>query len=230
MILTVKNLTVNFGSLIAIKNINFSVNQGDFISIVGPNGAGKSTLIKTLLGLVPASEGEIIKYSKDKNFFGYLPQRAFTSDRFFPATVKEVVGTGLLVNKRFPKFLTRNDHMRIMDQLRQLEIDHLANAKIGTLSGGQQQRVFLARALISEPKILILDEPTSALDPQFRDSFYEMVERINLENGVTILNVTHDVDKFLKCENKILYIDKEIIFFGNYHDYLEKFMPSRHTH
>jgi zinc transport system ATP-binding protein len=229
-LLTVNNLTVSFGNYTALKNINFTVNEGDYISIVGPNGAGKSTLIKALLGLIKIDQGQIHQEGNNKNFFGYLPQRAFTHDRLFPATVKEVISTGLLVNKRFPMFINAKDQERIDEQLEKLHILELKNRKIGTLSGGQQQRVFLARALISNPKVLILDEPTSALDPDFRNNFYEILEELNLKHQVTILHITHDVGRHMKCENKILYIDKEVIYFGNYHDYLDQYMKTQHSH
>lgn len=229
-LLSVKDLTVNYGDVTAIQNVTFDVHEGDFISIVGPNGAGKSTLMKTLLGQTTPTSGEVIKTSQQKNFFGYLPQRSFTKDKFFPATAFEVVSTGLLIQKRFPMFLTKEDKKRINQQLERLGISHLKDRKIGTLSGGQQQRVFLARALVSDPKILILDEPTSALDPAFKENFYTMLENLNTETNMTILLVTHDVARHLKCENKILYLDGTIRYFGSYHDYLDRFMPSHHTH
>jgi zinc transport system ATP-binding protein len=229
-LLSIQDLSVKFGNYTALNDIHFSVDQGDYISIVGPNGAGKSTLIKALLGLIKMDTGEMTKYSTDRNFFGYLPQRAFSQDPLFPATVKEVILTGLLVKKKHPMFFTKKDDLLIDEQLERLNISELKHRKIGTLSGGQQQRVFLARALISQPKVLILDEPTSALDPAIRESFYELLEMLNRDQQVTILHVTHDVGRHMKCENKILYIDKEIIFFGDYHDYLEKYMKSQHSH
>lgn len=229
-LLTVKDLTVKYGDYTAISNLNFSVQEGEFISIVGPNGAGKSTLMKTLLGLISPTSGEILTEANQKNFFGYLPQRSFTKDANFPATVEEVVGTGLLIHKKYPMFFTKGDKHRIHEQLETLGIAHLKYRKIGTLSGGQQQRVFLARALVSDPKILMLDEPTSALDPTFRESFYTLLEQLNMESNMTILLVTHDVNRHLKCENKILYLDREIKFFGLYHDYLDRFVPTHHSH
>lgn len=229
-LLTVKNLSVSFGDFHVLNNISFEVNEGDFIRIVGPNGAGKSTLIKTLLNLIKKDCGSIIPHREVKNFFGYLPQRSFTRDPLFPATVKEVVSTGLLTIKEKPMFITKNDQLLIDEQLKRLNIYDLRDQKVGTLSGGQQQRVFLARALISQPKLLILDEPTSALDPEFRDHFYTMLEELNTEMNMTILHITHDIGRHFKCENKILFIDKEVKFFGNYHDYLEKYIPTQHTH
>lgn len=229
-LLTVSDLTVSYGDYKAIHDVTFKVFEGEFISIIGPNGAGKSTLLKTLLGLIQPSSGSITKHHEQKNFFGYLPQRSFTHDPLFPATVREVIATGLLITKKHPMFITKTDHKKIDEQLKRLSIENLQDRKIGTLSGGQQQRVFLARALISEPKVLILDEPTSALDPQFRENFYTMLEELNIERGMTILLVTHDVGRLLKCENKVLYLDKEIKYFGNYHDYLDQFVSSHHTH
>lgn len=229
-LLEVKNLSVSFGDYVALKDITFSINEGDFVQIVGPNGAGKSTLIKTILGLNKKDCGELIQFTQAKPLFGYLPQRAFTKDPLFPATVKEVVGTGLLINKKHPKFFNKQDGLLIDEILTKLNILHLKERKIGTLSGGQQQRVFLARAMVSNPKILILDEPTSALDPDFRKNFYQLLETLNQKHKVTIIHVTHDLGHQFKCENKILYIDKKIVFFGYYHDYLESGLIQKHTH
>ncbi|MDF2699464.1 MAG: transporter related protein [Haloplasmataceae bacterium] len=226
-ILSVKNLSVQFGKYQALKNINFDVNEGDYISIVGPNGAGKSTLVKAILGLVDISSGE--RYFENKNI-GYLPQRAFTKDSLFPATVKEVVSHGLLASKKHPKMINSQDKKNIDEILTKLQIIDLKDRKIGTLSGGQQQRVFLARALISNPKMLILDEPASALDPNFRKDFYELLKKLNQEEHVTILHVTHDINSIESCQDKILFIDREVIFFGKYHDYLNSSHYVLHKH
>jgi zinc transport system ATP-binding protein len=227
-LLSVNDLSVKFGKYQALQHVSFDVNHGDYISIVGPNGAGKSTLIKAILGLIEKETGEVISYVNDKNLFGYLPQRAFSNDSLFPATVREIVSTGLLPLKRFPKFISKEDVQFIDSVLVNLKIDELKDRKIGTLSGGQQQRVFLARALVSRPKILVLDEPTSALDPEFRKEFYRILNHFNKDHRVTILHITHDVSSFEDYHTKVLYIDRGVTFFGTYEDYLHQNIENHH--
>ncbi len=215
--LTVENLNVKFGHFEVLKNISFSVEIGDYISIVGPNGAGKTTLAKTLLGLIPNYSGEIILFN---NKIGYLPQKAFTTDRNFPATVSEIVSIGLLGSKKHPKLITATDHIKINQALEKLHICELKDRKIGLLSGGEQQRVLLARAMVNSPSILILDEPTSALDPSFKKEFNQILKTLNIEDKVTILHVTHDISGLENSSNKILYINQNIIYYGNSENYV----------
>ena len=219
-LISIKDLTVKFGRQVVLKDINLEVLPGDYINIIGPNGAGKSTLIKTILGLVTPEGGEINKNIKNK--IGYLPQRAFTVDRVFPATVKEVISTGLLAQKKHPRFINYNDKKRIQEILKELHIEDLKDRKVGSLSGGEQQRVYLARALISKPQILILDEPTSALDPNFRHQFHKLLEEINQKQNVTIIHITHDLTTLKQNNQKILLINQGMMFYGNYEQYLEK--------
>ena len=224
-ILTVENLTMKYGRNEVLSDINFKVEAGDYIGIVGSNGSGKTTLMKGLLGLLPSYEGriEFSKEIKGSSFVGYLPQKAVTNDKLFPAKVKEIVSIGLLGNKKMPKMISKKDYESIDVILEKLRISELKDRKIGDLSGGQQQRVLLARAMVSSPKILILDEPTSALDPKIREEFYELIKNLNKDDGVTILLVSHDVGSVGKYTNKILYLDKRLVFYGSY----DKFCKSK---
>lgn len=221
-VLTVENLGVSFGNFDAIKDISFSVNKGDYINIVGPNGAGKTTLVKTILGLIDEYRGKITMYH---NQIGYLPQKAFTIDKTFPATVSEIVSLGLLGTKKYPKIINNNDHKKIEETLEKLHICDLKDRKIGRLSGGQQQRVLLARAIVNDPAILILDEPTSALDPAFKKEFYQILQKLNQEDQVTILHITHDITLNEKTSNKILYINQTIEYYGSSDNYS---IPHKH--
>jgi zinc transport system ATP-binding protein len=220
-LVTVENLTVKYGKHKAFSKISFVANRGDYIGIAGPNGSGKTTLIKALLGLLPIAEGEITYHGKEskKRFIGYLPQKSIQSDNLFPATVREVVAMGLLASKRGPRFFNPADNEKVFRILERLGIDDLANNKVGSLSGGQQQRVLLARALVGSPCMLILDEPTSALDPQIRDNFYELLDQLNKKDGVTILLVTHDMASIGRYTQKLLYLDKRLVFYGNYEEF-----------
>lgn len=214
----VKNLSVSYGNSEVLKNISFSINEGDYIGIVGPNGAGKSTLIKALLNLVTENTGEV-RYYIDKKFIGYLPQITEASHKMFPASVFEVISTGLLLRKSFPKLITKEDKKKVEESLKLLNIEDLSHKKIGDLSGGQQQRVLLARALVSNPKLLILDEPTSALDPKIRNEFYELLKELNETLKVTIVLISHDIGTIGKYASRLIYLDKTLIFDGTFDEF-----------
>ena len=214
----VKNLSVAYNNSNVLKDISFNIYEGDYIGIVGPNGAGKSTLIKALLNLVKESSGEIV-YHIDKKFLGYLPQITETSHKMFPASVFEVISTGLLLKKSFPKLITKEDKKKVDENLKLLNIEELKNKKIGDLSVGQQQRVLLARALVSNPKLLILDEPTSALDPKIRNEFYELLKELNETLKVTIVLISHDIGTIGKYASRLIYLDKTLIFDGTFDEF-----------
>jgi len=218
-VLEVQNLSIGYGKHTILEDVNFNVQEGDYVGIVGPNGSGKSTLVKGILGLLEPQVGSIVINSNKKakrSNVGYLPQTAISTDQLFPAKVKEIVEMGLLVNKSFPKRLSKEDKLRVNDILMELGIEDLIDQKIGSLSGGQQQRVLLARALVSSPDLLILDEPTSALDPKIRDEFYHLIERLNKEKKVTILLVSHDIGSIGQYTSKMLYLDRRLVYYGDY--------------
>ncbi|MDD2766166.1 MAG: metal ABC transporter ATP-binding protein [Candidatus Moranbacteria bacterium] len=224
-IIETKNLSVNYGQTEVLKDISFAVEQGDFIGLAGPNGAGKTTLVKALLGLLPISKGEIELFGKTKENFdewgkiGYLPQKFSTMNALFPATVAEVVMLGLLSQKKFPKKITTKDHEKVDKILQELGVSNLKKRMLSELSGGQQQKVFLARALVPDPKVLIFDEPSTALDPESRESFFQLIQKLNKQNGITIILITHDTGYIGQYTNKLLYIDKSVIYFGKFSDF-----------
>lgn len=221
-LIRVENLTVRYGRHEALTNITFAVEKGDYIGIVGPNGCGKTTLIKTLLGINQPAEGTVVFSDQAfgrQGFLGYLPQKAMAADRVFPATVKEIIATGLVNRKGFSLGLSLEEKGRIDTTLERLKIQDLKAKRIGSLSGGQMQRVLLGRALVGNPGLLILDEPTSALDPQIREDFYGLLHSLNKDEGVTILLVSHDIGSVGRYTNKMLYLDKSLIFFGGYEQF-----------
>ncbi|MFZ7102850.1 MAG: metal ABC transporter ATP-binding protein [Peptococcaceae bacterium] len=220
-ILNVRDLTIKYGRHEALSKISFQVDQGDYIGIVGPNGSGKTTLMKGLLGLLPLHQGEIrfCRELQGSGFIGYLPQKAVANDKLFPAKVKEIVSIGLLGGKRTPQIFSKKDWKKVETILTKLRILDLKEKKIGDLSGGQQQRVLLARAMVSSPKILILDEPTSALDPKIREEFYELLRELNRKEGVTVLLVSHDIGSIGKYTEKMLYLDRRLVFYGTYEEF-----------
>ncbi len=219
-ILTVKDLNFEYGKIKILNNLNFELDAGDYLGIIGPNGSGKTTLIKVLLGLLSPVSGEVVYHQNiiEDKALGYVPQKTFGDHHNFPATVKEIVRTGLLANKGLLKFYNQKDNDLVMEILERLKIDDLSQRKIGELSGGQQQRVLLARSLVSNPKLLILDEPTSALDPEIREDFYTVLEEIN-KSGVTIILISHDLGAIEKYLTKVLLLDRKILFFGSQNEF-----------
>jgi len=223
-IIEVKNLTVKYRGIEALSGVSFEAHTADYIGIVGPNGSGKTTLIKALLELVPY-EGKICFSGRDLSLFtkekhiGYLPQKMSFLDQRFPATAKEIVVSGVYCCKKFPKHLSQDDYRAAEEAMGILGISNLKGRPIGRLSGGQQQRVLLARALVHRPEILILDEPTIALDPQSRQAFYETVQKLNKENKVTVLLVSHDIGSVGKYASKLLYLDRQLIFYGTFEEF-----------
>jgi zinc transport system ATP-binding protein len=226
-ILSVKNLSFSYDTTEVLSGVSFDINKGEYVALAGPNGAGKTTLVKVILGLEHKQAGTIEILGKDSEAFsewgriGYLPQEVNVFNPLFPATVKEVIGLGLLSQKSFPKKFTRSDETRIMKTLEFMEIVHLKDKLVGELSGGQQQRVFLCRALVSDPELLILDEPSTALDPKTRDQFFELLGKLNEDKGVTLIIITHDTEHIGQYAGKLLYLDSRVIFYGGFADFCQ---------
>jgi len=226
-IIKVKNLAVELDGVEVLSDISFDIEAGDYVGLAGPNGAGKTTLIKAILGLLPITKGEVVildeKINNFKNWnkIGYLPQKIQAYNPLFPATVKEVVLTGLNSTKKFPKRFETKDYLKVQNILKLLTIENLSNRLVNSLSGGQQQRVFLARALVSEPKILILDEPSTALDPMSRQNFFDIVADLNKNQGITVLLITHDIVHVGHYANKLLYIDRKEIYYGKFSEFCQ---------
>ncbi|KJR42837.1 ABC transporter-like domain protein [Candidatus Magnetoovum chiemensis] len=224
-VIEVTDLSVRYQQNPVLENISFSVYAGDYVAIAGTNGCGKTTLIKTILGLSQDYSGTIKLFGeKIENFsehrrIGYLPQTSYLSRQGFPATVREIVACGLLSIKKFPKRTEKKDIALVDRVLSMLKIEKLKDKLIGRLSGGEKQRVLLARALVSEPELLILDEPTTSLDPSARNDFYETVSELNKQINVTVLMVSHDSATVGKYASKLLYLNRQIVFYGSFQEF-----------
>lgn len=211
-VISIKNLSVRYDQHLVLEDINLSVNHRDFIGLIGPNGGGKTTLLKVLLGLAKPATGRIKILNKNirrgRRHIGYVPQLA-KFDRDFPINVWEVVRMGRLGKRPLLKNYTAKDDEVVAKVLQKVEMWHLRARPIGELSGGQQQRTYIARALASEPEILLLDEPTASIDPQMSASIYDLLEKLN--ESITILMVSHDMGaisshvKSIGCLNRRLY-------------------------
>lgn len=221
LIIDVQKISIWHGSKKAIDKISFQAEQGDFIGLVGPNGAGKTTLARAILGLLPFSSGSISLFGQVQGKFsdfqkiGYLPQKNSTENMHFPASVEEIVLLGLLNTRHKARNYKSDSRKKVYEVLEMLQIDNLKNEIFSKLSGGQQQRVLLARALASDPELLIFDEPSTALDPESRDLFFTTLQKLNKEKNITIILITHDTGYVGKYANKLLYIDGKLVYFGS---------------
>lgn len=184
-----------------LKHINLSVEKGSFTCIVGENGSGKSTLLKCILGLNKDYTGEIIK---EKNI-GYLPQKSEIQANF-PATIEEVILSGTISNHPRSIFYTKEDKQEAKQVMEKLNIYNIRKQCFADLSGGQQQRVLIARALCATKDIIILDEPTNGLDPSIAKQIYELLDKIKKEENITILMVSHDIERALKYADRVIEI------------------------
>ena len=193
-----------------IKDIDLSVNQGDFLCIVGENGSGKSTLIKCILGLNKGYKGEITVNER----VGYLPQMTEIQNNF-PASIEEVVLSGTIPNNIKRIWYSRDDKSLANEIMQKLELYDIRKKCFRELSGGQKQRVLIARAMCSTGKILVLDEPANGLDPNVSKQLYKILSKLNKENGVTIIMVSHDVDRAINFCTRVVEIEKgKIVFNG----------------
>lgn len=197
-----------------LKNINFAVNEGDFVSIIGSNGAGKSTILKLILGELNQNKGEIKIFGSDIKKFnlwryiGYLEQNAYYKVLNFPATVYETVMSNMFCDIGLFKFPNKNCRAKVMESLKLLGMEKYSNRTISKLSGGQIQRVFLARTLVSNPKILILDEPTNGVDSETVDIIYNILSDLNKNKNISIIMVTHDIERASKISSKIFCFEE----------------------
>jgi len=220
-ILKCHNLCLGYDGIKVIDNLNFTVEKGDFLSVVGENGVGKSTLVKAILGLINALDGEIIfGEGLSHSQIGYLPQQN-ADQRDFPASVYEIVRSGILGKKGFLPFFTKEDKRLVESNMEFLDISHLAKKGYKELSGGQQQRVLLCRALNSASKVLVLDEPTAFLDSKSSAEMYEALKTLNRE-GLTIIMVSHDLVAAREYASHILYIKTRPLYFGNSGEFFKK--------
>mgnify|MGYP001104279027 FL=1 len=212
-VLEVKDLSFSYPDKSILHRL--SLDAGDFMCIVGTNGTGKSTLLKLILNQLSPLEGEIkllgTNSEKYKDFasIAYVSQKATNINRDFPATVEEVVSLGLYSKKGLFKRNTKEDKKLIDSALERVGMLDYKHRQIGYLSGGQQQRVFIAKALISDPRIIFLDEPTTGIDIRAVDSICCLLGDLNKNSGITIVMVTHDISSIIYHSNKILVLSED---------------------
>ena len=192
-LISCKNVTMGYENQLAVEDVSFDIEDGDYVCIVGENGSGKSTLLKGLLGLLKPRAGEIaFGDGLKQNMIGYLPQQTIVQ-RDFPASVWEVVLSGCLNRRGMRPFYSPAERRIASANIEKLGIGGLVKKSYRDLSGGQQQRVLLARALCATEKLLLLDEPVTGLDPVVTSELYALIRQLNRE-GVTIVMVSHDIN------------------------------------
>ena len=211
--LSCENLAVGYEGVAVVSNVNFSLGEGEALFVVGENGAGKSTLLKTVLGLIHPLAGTL-RYGEGVSAkqVGYLPQTS-EAQRDFPASALEIASSGRASQLKSSPFYSRTDRAAIRNALERAGAYDLRAMPFGVLSGGQQQRVLLARALASEPKLLVLDEPTTGLDPEASESFYETIDEVRL-SGAGVMVVTHELAVALPHATHVLDVQNGGAVYG----------------
>ena len=220
--LTCQNLCVGYDGKSVLQDLSFQVFAGDYLCVVGENGSGKSTLMKTILGLQPPVSGRILTGDGlRKNEIGYLPQQTMVQ-KDFPASVREIVLSGCQGRCGSRPFYNKEEKQLALDAMDKMQITQLAKRCYRELSGGQQQRVLLARALCATQKMLLLDEPVSGLDPKVTAEMYALIQKLNYEDGITVIMISHDIAAAVQYASHILHIG-DTVFFGTKDAYLNEF-------
>lgn len=224
-IIEIRDLSVKYpNGVMALEGININVNKRDLVALIGPNGAGKSTLLKAILGLTKPTGGTIKLFgnpnlTENLKYVGYVPQSAQAKDPNLPFRVYETVMLGRTAVAGLFHGMKSVDRKKVEETLKLFGIYELKDRKIGQLSGGQAQRVFLAKAMVAEPKLLLLDEPTSGVDTTSKREFYNILESLNKEREIAVILSSHDIGVTTKIANRVLCINKSQFFCGENEDF-----------
>lgn len=209
-IITIRDLGVRYDGVTALEHVSLDIYADDFVGIIGPNGGGKSSLVKAIMGIVPYS-GNIVYGAEllrgKKPHIGYLPQIS-TFDKDFPISVREVVMSGLQAERGLWRGYGRKEQHRVENILERASLADLGNRAIGELSGGQLQRVMLCRAIISEPRLLVLDEPTNFVDNRFENELYNLLH--HLSEQMAIVMVSHDIGTISSVVRSIVCVNRHV--------------------
>lgn len=213
--LELKNVSAGYDRHDILKDVSFFAEENEFLGIIGPNGGGKTTLLRVILGLLKPTSGSVsvlgMDPAKARSHIGYVPQYIHY-DRQFPIKVWDVVLMGRLGKLGWKPFFTDRDKEAALNALRRVQMEEFRDHQLSQLSGGQQQRVLIARALCTEPKLILLDEPTASIDQKMQASIYELLQELN--GSTTIILVTHDIGVLSTYVKKIGCINKYFIYHG----------------
>lgn len=212
IVINVDNLSFGYDSNLLLDDVSFQIERGDYIGIIGANGSAKSTLLKLILGLLKPNKGNVKIFGKNIGDFkewnrvGYLPQNVKEFNTRFPATVEEIVGCSQYSQMGIIKILNKKIKQNTLDALKAVNMEAFKDSLIGNLSGGQQQRIFLARLLANSSEIIIMDEPLIGIDAESQDVFFEIIDNLNKNLGITIIMVLHEIDVLKNKANKIFHL------------------------
>lgn len=219
-IVTCDRIGFRYGSDVILEGISLTLKRGDYVGLVGGNGSGKTTLLKILLGLLKQTEGSVEMFDvpvgdfRDWEKIGYIPQNVFRGDLGFPATVREVIESGHVRGGQdfWCRFGSRSCN-EVAEAAERSNITYLLDKRIGELSGGERQRVFIARALVSQPELLVLDEPTTGIDAETEEKFYTFLSDLN-QAGMTIILVSHDLEAIARQVKTVICLNRRLVCFG----------------
>lgn len=215
-IIEIRNLNFSYNRQPVLKDVNLSIQSGDFMAMIGPNGGGKTTLLKLMLGLLNPASGDIQIFGKPpaevSHRIGYVPQDVHINKNF-PISSSDVVLMGKLKPGRGWSRHSNEDRDAAIDALAQVEMDKYRNHRIGELSGGQKQRIFVARALVSDPEILFLDEPTASIDTKGQNEFYALLKELNKK--ITIIFVSHDLMAISRHVKSVACVNQSLHYHGH---------------
>lgn len=209
-LVTVRNVSYSYDTTPVVDNVSFTISRGDIVGLIGANGSGKTTLLKLIIGLLRPQQGEILLDAR----IGYVPQKIVQAGFEFPLTVEEVVTQGRVGSRGMFHSLKPFDIRIAHECLDAVGLARAGKRLVRELSGGQQQRVFIARALAEKPDLLILDEPTVGVDEAAQEEFYDLLAKLRRMHHLTILIVSHDIDVVLREVDRVLVMDKKIVFAG----------------
>lgn len=209
-LVSLRHVSVSYDGHDALKNVDLDIYPDDFLGIIGPNGGGKTTLVKAIVGTIPYRG--VITYSQElfrgkERLIGYMPQQSIF-DRSFPISVLEAVMSGLQGQKGFLMRYGAKDRSRALELLRTAGIEEIARKPIGEISGGQMQRALLCRAVISDPKLLILDEPANFVDNRFENELYKMLAE--LHKRMAIVMISHDLGTITSVVQSIVCVNQYV--------------------
>lgn len=215
-VIEIQNLNFSYNSQPVLRDVNLTVNQGDFVAMIGPNGGGKTTLLKLMLGLLNADSGAVRILNKPpqdvSHCIGYVPQDVHINKNF-PISALDVVLMGKLKPGRGRSRHRQQDRVAAINALDQVEMKKFRDHRIGELSGGQKQRVFVARALVTDPKLLFLDEPTASIDTKGQNEFYSLLKELN--QTITIIVVSHDLMVISGSIKSVICVNQRLHYHGH---------------
>jgi len=216
VIVDMQHVFFAYNGVSVLEDVNITIKEKDFLAIIGPNGGGKTTILKLILGMLEPNKGTIRVFGKNpkqaRRFIGYIPQ-LFKFDFDFPISVVEVVLMGRMGKRGIGRRYTQADKKASLEALKKVGMEDFRDSEIGKLSGGQRQRVFIARALVTEPKLLLLDEPVASVDTQWQQFFYELLHDLNKK--ISIIMVTHDISVVSTFIDKIACVNRKLYYHGS---------------